>query len=350
MGSGICLPLGTGGKTKPVDRGLPSTWIGKYETLETIGEGMSGKVYRVKIVGDDEQYLANKVMPFTEDLLPDEIEDMRRECRLLKTISHPQIIKYVDHLEEGNTLYLVTELLRGKELFEFITSREKYLESDARSVTRALLKALKYLHDQNIAHRDIKPENMILGIPNDVESVKLIDFGLASVIQDTKHGITKAAGTPGYLPPEALKRAPRYGLPADVWAVGIIAYIMLCGYPPFYGDTDINLFRNIRNKDVEFDEADWVGQSQFARDFVLKLLNKDPEKRLTVDECLKHAWMTTEDEKLKGKNMVNTIENLKRHVARARLKKSIKAVMFANRMGMRKLGETIANSLEGGEK
>eukprot|EP00940_MAST-03C_sp_MAST-3C-sp2_P002432 g2432.t1 len=323
---------------------LPSEWSDKYTVHDQIGQGMSGKVYRVTS-NENKEELANKVMPLDGGLLPDEIEDMRRECRLLRDVSHPQIIKFVDTAEEKKRLYLVTELLRGKELFEYITTRTKYLESDARAVTKALLLAIKYLHDRNIVHRDIKPENMILAKPNDVESMKLIDFGLARTLKDPQFGIKKAAGTPGYLPPEALRVSSNYGLPADIWAVGIVAYIMLCGYPPFYGDSDIALFRSIRNDLVEFDSQDWSCQSAGAKDFVRKLLEKDPARRLTADECLKHPWiMSTE---VTEKNMAKTLNNIKSLVAKRRLKKSIKAVVFTNRVArMRKMSLDIAKSLD----
>lgn len=325
------------------DRAIPAIWNDRYQVMDQIGSGMSGKVYRVSFTLSDTEY-ALKVMPFTPDLLPEEIEDMRRECRLLKKLSHENIIRYVDSVEENECLYLVTQLLKGKELFDFVTSRTTYLESDARECTRALLKAIKYLHDQDIVHRDIKPENLILENPNELHSMKLIDFGLASKLEDPAHGITKAAGTPGYLPPEALHTNPRYGLGADTWAVGVVAYIMLCGYPPFYGDTDIQLFRSIRREAPTFDPSDWSDQSSFSKDFVLKLLEKNPEKRLTASECLKHPWITSK--KLTDNNMKHTLNNLRSTMAKARLKKSIKAVIFANRCARLRLGQAIEKSLE----
>ena len=171
---------------------LPSKWKSNHEVMDMLGSGMSGKVWRVR--DENEKEFAIKVMPLLPELGPDEIDDMRRECRLLKEVNHHGILKYYDHIEDLNSIYLKTEILRGRELFEYVTSQSEYSENDARIFVRKFFSTLAYLHDRNIVHRDLKPENIILGEEKDLSSVKLVDFGLATKLGDPERGITKAAG------------------------------------------------------------------------------------------------------------------------------------------------------------
>lgn len=344
MGNSMCMPR----VDVKRDRRLPSAWVGTHEVVDQLGTGMSGRVYKVLVnqEGGSTETVAVKVMPLSGDLLPDEIEDMRRECRILKGLSHPHILRHIDHVEENEHLYLKTEVLNGKELFDFITTRSSYSENDARMLVKTLCKAVKYLHDENITHRDLKPENIILGAKNDLGSMKLVDFGLACKLADPERGIVKAAGTPGYLPPEALTRDCNYGIDADVWSIGVIAYIMLCGYPPFYGESDIELFRDIRRAKVTFDEDDWAYTSEYSKDFVLKLVEKDRKKRLTLAEALKHPWMTTGEEAISNEPMTKAVSNLKDHLAKQRFKRAVKAVIFAGRCKRAQIKKNILRSFE----
>ena len=179
-----------------------------------------------------------------------------------------------------------------------------------------------------------------------MSSAKLVDFGLATKLGDPEHGITKAAGTPGYLAPECLMRNPNYGIPSDAWAAGVITYIMLCGYPPFYGDSDVELFREIRSGRLVFDEDDWANVSEHAKDFVRKLLTKDPKKRMTIQESLKHPWLTSADDEFKNNNMKKTVDNMKARLAKIRFKKSVKAVIFMRRCKKTAIMGNIMKSLE----
>jgi len=354
MGGAIC-GAGTNADAGPSDsdssskqNNLPSTWQNDFTVHNILGKGMSGKVYRVNKKADSTQY-AIKVMPLDAHLMPDEIEDMRRECKILKEVEHPHILAYKDHVEEGKVLYLLTELLQGDELFDYITKRVTYKESDAKAVTKVMLEVLEYLHARNIVHRDLKPENIILSKADDPTSVKIVDFGLACKVKDKLYGITKPAGTPGYLPPEALVHKANYGMPSDIWAVGVITYILLCGYPPFYGESDVDLFRDIRRAKVEFDEAEWGPVSKSAKEFIIKIFNKNPKKRPTASELLQDDWIKQDSKGADDSDLGGTVTALKKTRAKLRMQKAVRGVIFANRCA--NLGASIMSSLEGeGEK
>lgn len=151
-----------------------------------------------------------------------------------------------------------------------------------------LLSAVKYLHDMNICHRDLKPENILFKRENDDTQIKIIDFGLSKKLKTGKR-MHKKLGTPYYLAPEILEED--YGIEVDMWSIGVIAYVLLCGYPPFYGEGPKDLFRNIYHVSYEFLEEDWSFISEEAKDFISRLLLKDPSQRLTIDEALGHPWI-----------------------------------------------------------
>ena len=153
-----------------------------------------------------------------------------------------------------------------------------------------------------------------MGKEKDLSSARLVDFGLALEIGRCEHGITKAAGTPGYLAPECLIRNPNYGIPSDAWAAGVITYARSCADIHLYGDSDVELFREIRSGRLVFDEDDWANVSEHAKDFVRKLLRKDPKKRSTIQESLKHPWLTSEDDEFKNNSMKKTVDNMKAHL------------------------------------
>jgi len=328
-------------------RHLPSAWKETYTVHNILGKGMSGKVYRVNQVSSPNQF-AIKVMPLDAHLMPDEIEDMRRECQILKEVSHPHILAYKNHVEEKKVLYLLTELLQGDELFDYITKRTTYKESDAKAVTKVMLEVLEYLHSQNIVHRDLKPENIILSKADDPTSVKIVDFGLACKVKDKFYGITKPAGTPGYLPPEALVHKANYGMPSDIWAVGVITYILLCGYPPFYGESDVDLFRDIRRAKVEFDDAEWSPVSSTAKKFIQCIFEKNPTKRPTASQLLQNEWIKQDTTGSTDGDLGGTVTKLKKTRAMLRLKKCVKGVIFANRC--KNLSAMITSSLDKSKK
>jgi calcium/calmodulin-dependent protein kinase I len=179
------------------------------------------------------------------------------------------------------------ELVSGGELFDRIVEREQYSEADAKEVMRQLFDAIQYIHSQGIVHRDLKPENLLLETDSNDTRIKLTDFGL-SRIYDHQYMLT-ACGTPGYVAPEILK-ASGYSTPVDIWSSGVVMYILLCGYPPFYSENDALLFESIMSANYHFHSPYWDNVSKEAKDLIRSLLIADPEKRLTASLALEAEW------------------------------------------------------------
>ena len=207
--------------------------------------------------------------------------------------SRPRSVKMHKCYETDKILYLVLELLTGGELFDKIIAKGHYSEADALAVTRTLLESIKYLHSRGVAHRDLKPENILLKDKSNSSAIKITDFGLSKIYSDDAAGevtMKTACGTPGYVAPEVLGH-DTYSNQVDLWSIGVIVYILLCGFPPFYGDNDAQMFKRIKAGQYKFLSPYWDPISADAKDFVRNLLVVDPRKRMTAAEALNHKWM-----------------------------------------------------------
>jgi calcium/calmodulin-dependent protein kinase I len=219
-------------------------------------------------------------------------QDMARlqtEMEILKKVNHPNIISLKEIIDTKNCLFIVTELVTGGELFDKIVELGQYSEKDAATLVSKMVSAIDYLHDINIVHRDLKPENLLLKDAANISEVKLADFGLSKIV-GTKVMMQTACGTPGYVAPEVLN-ATGYDKEVDMWSIGVITYILLCGFPPFYNDSLPELFEQIMKADYDFPEDYWKDVSEEAKDFIRRLLVVDPSKRMTGKDALKHPWL-----------------------------------------------------------
>eukprot|EP00501_MAST-03F_sp_TOSAG23-6_P000659 GSMAST32.ASY1.ANO1.684.1 assembled CDS len=308
---GLCL-------SNKVDPEFPAELTAKYKIGEKIGTGMSGGVFLCHRKADGHP-LAVKACSII-GLDQKEVEILNHEISILK------------------------RLIEGGELFDSIVTREKYTESDARSVILSMIHALNYLHSNGIVHRDLKPENLMLvnkvADEGPIDSpIKLVDFGLAvDVGKDEFGGVHEAAGTPMYLCPECLKNKPNYGKPADVWSIGVVAYVLLCGYTPFYADNDEDLFELIKIGDVEYDPEDWNLVSDTAIGFIKSILNIDPKSRPTIKTLLEHDWIANASKETMPV-LPRTIDNMKKMLARKRLRKAVSGVIFTGRLRKIKFSE-----------
>ena len=210
-------------------------------------------------------------------------------------------------------------------MFDRIVKKTTYSEKEARDVVYFLLVAIKYCHDRNIAHRDLKPENLLLKSKTNDTEIKLADFGFAAFVEG--RNLTTQCGTPDYVAPEILMGL-KYGLSVDMWSIGVITFILLGGYPPFYDDNQKMLFKKIKAGVYEFHADYWRNVSPEAKDLISNLLVVSPLNRLTVDQALAHPWMRVHNDVLSEKPLIENLKEFKRFVARRKLRGAIRAVMI----------------------
>ncbi|KAF9352027.1 hypothetical protein BGX34_000223 [Mortierella sp. NVP85] len=253
---------------------------GNFASVHHAQEKKSGAVYAVKIIERRRDFN----FKFSQSL--------EREIGTLMSIDHPNLLRIHKVFVEQSSYYMVTELAQGGELFECIKDMNKFSEPQARHVLRQLLEGVKYLHDHGIVHRDLKLEN-ILVMDAKTLSIKISDFGLANVI-DEYCFLNTVCGTPSYVAPEILRRE-EYGRPVDMWSLGVMLYIFLCGFPPFSDDLAppklrIQVLENL----YQFPSPYWDDVTDEAVDLIQGLLVQDMTKRLTADDALAHIWMQLE--------------------------------------------------------
>uniref|UniRef100_A0A8C7YKV5 Serine/threonine-protein kinase DCLK2 n=1 Tax=Oryzias sinensis TaxID=183150 RepID=A0A8C7YKV5_9TELE len=218
---------------------------------------------------------------------------IQNEVAILRRVKHPNIVLLIEEVDTYNELYLVMELVKGGDLFDAITSANRYTERDASGMLHNLANAIKYLHSLNIVHRDIKPENLLVYEHADgSKSLKLGDFGLATVVDGPLYTV---CGTPTYVAPEIISETG-YGLKVDIWAAGVITYILLCGFPPFRGCSDDQeaLFDQILMGQLEFPFPYWDNVSETAKELIRSMLEVEVDQRYTALQVLEHPWVTNE--------------------------------------------------------
>mmetsp|Transcript_6573 Transcript_6573/g.17029 ORF Transcript_6573/g.17029 Transcript_6573/m.17029 type:complete len:393 (+) Transcript_6573:74-1252(+) len=254
-----------------------------------LGEGAFGKV---KLVTRKEDGItaACKIIAKPKDLKKMKVIQM--EYKIMKEMDHPYIVKCFDAVETDNNVFLFLELMEGGELFDKIVDMGHFTESMAGTVTYNFLSALNYMHSKGIIHRDLKPENMLLAKDGDFTAVKLTDFGLSKMLDAESALMKTPVGTPGYVAPEVLLHLEGgYDKQVDVWSLGVIVYILLCGFPPFYADNDAQLFAKIKAGNYKFLAPFWDPISTAAKDFIRRMIVVDPKKRATTDELMLDPWL-----------------------------------------------------------
>nr|CCA26775.1 predicted protein putative [Albugo laibachii Nc14] len=266
--------------------------INEFYSIEKteIGHGSFGTV-RVGTDRSTGQTVAIKTILKFQISQPDV---MQSDFRILRSFDHPNIIKLYDVCEGPRHLHIITELCTGGELFDRIIARGHFSEADAATLIRKILNAVAHCHDRGICHRDLKPENCLFETNAEDADLKVIDFGLSCMDNSvTGENVMKTrVGSIYYVAPEVLKG--RYDKSCDLWSIGVIVYILLCGYPPFYGDTDSDVFEAVISGKFEFDTAEWSAVSDAAKEFIRSLLVVNPTKRLTASDALRHPWLSGE--------------------------------------------------------
>lgn len=271
--------------------GRPSNILNDYIVFPTVlGTGHYGTVRECLHRQSGLSYAVKSI----EKAKIQRLDHLRREVDLLASMEHSAVMRLVNVYEDMNYVHIVTEKCSGGELFDKIidhtTDDGCFDEQSAARVIKSLLEAVAYLHANGIVHRDVKPENILFETQEENSPIKLIDFGLSRRhVQGMEPNLSNPVGTAYYMSPELLKC--NYSAPTDIWSTGIIAYILLCGYPPFNGDDDREIFDAISKGHFDFPSAGWANKSPLCMDFVKCLLRRDPRKRCTAQEALNHPWI-----------------------------------------------------------
>ncbi|XP_069007890.1 calcium/calmodulin-dependent protein kinase IGa [Embiotoca jacksoni] len=245
---------------------------GSFSEVFMVREKKTGNLFALKCL--KKKYLAHS--------------NLENEINVLRRIKHENVVGLEDFYETRTHYYLVMQLVSGGELFDRILDKGVYTEKDASKVIQQVLEAVSYLHENSIVHRDLKPENLLYYNSDENAKIMVSDFGLSKTLE---HGVmSTACGTPGYVAPEVLAERP-YSKTVDCWSIGVITYILLCGYPPFFEENETRLFSKIMRAEYTFHTPYWDDISDSAKDFIRNLMQKNPTKRFTTEQALIHPWI-----------------------------------------------------------
>lgn len=296
-----------------------------YEIKEELGSGgfstvcrgidrSDGSEWALKLI-PRQVYLKNKGM-------------LENEVGVMQGLNYPGVVLLREVIETKKHLCIVMDLLRGGELFDRIVSRSKYSENDAKKVARELLQTIRYIHSHQVVHRDLKPENLVFRSKADDSDLVLTDFGFAAIIANGKR-LSQGCGTPEYVAPEILDQKP-YDEKVDIWSAGVITYILLCGFPPFYGDNDDELYQKICTCNYSFLSPYWDPVSDDAKGFIRVLLSPSPTQRPSAEEALQHPWLQNQGDQ--SADLGKALTELQKFNAIRKLRKGVLAVIAANKM------------------
>ncbi|KAM8757562.1 calcium/calmodulin-dependent protein kinase IGa isoform 2-T2 [Acanthopagrus schlegelii] len=285
---------------------------GSFSEVFMVREKNTGQLYALKCL--KKKHLAHT--------------NLENEINVLRRIKHENVVGLEDFYESRTHYYLVMQLVSGGELFDRILDKGVYTERDASMVIKQVLQAVSYLHENSIVHRDLKPENLLYYNTDENSKIMVSDFGLSKTLE---HGVmSTACGTPGYVAPEVLAQKP-YSKAVDCWSIGVITYILLCGYPPFFEDNETRLFSKIMRAEYAFHSPFWDNISEPAKDFIRNMMEKNPKKRFLTEQALRHPWIAG--------NAANSIdisqsvcEQMERNFAKSKWKQAFNAASVVHHM------------------
>jgi len=283
-----------------------------------LGEGSYGSVCKAK----DKRTAALRAVKTISKSQMKNIDRFKQEIAFMKMMDHPNIIKLYESFEDHRNIYLVMELSTGGELFDRIIEAGHFTEVQGAILMQQIVRAIYYMHENHVCHRDLKPENFLFMTkePIDKNLIKIIDFGLSCTFNVGQVLSTKA-GTPYYVAPQVL--AGKYDQGSDLWSVGVIMYVMLCGYPPFYGETDAEVLSKVRLGNFSFSAADWKNISEDAKNLIRMLLKMNPKDRFSAEQALSHEWIKNKAPKAVGVNLQSGfMDNLRGFRSQNKLKKA----------------------------
>ncbi|KAJ1376204.1 Serine/threonine-protein kinase, active site [Sesbania bispinosa] len=266
----------------------PGNIYDKYQIGKELGRGEFGVTHRCIDLKTGEAFACKKIAK-TKLRTEIDIQDVRREVQIMRHLpQHPNIVCFREAFEDKDAVYLVMELCEGGELFDRIVAKGHYTERAAANVTKTILEVCKVCHDHGVIHRDLKPENFLFADGSETAQLKTIDFGLSTFYMAGER-FSEIVGSPYYMAPEVLRR--NYGPEIDVWSTGVILYILLCGVPPFWAETEEGIAQAIIRDTLDFTRDPWPKVSEEAKDLVKRMLDPNPYTRITVQEVLEHSWI-----------------------------------------------------------
>lgn len=307
----------------------------KYKMGRILGQGAFGKVKLA--TADDGSMWAVKIIN-RNNLNASDAESLKLEMSILQKVNHKNVVLTREIYDSPECCYIVMECMSGGELFDRIVEKEFYSEREAMTAFWDICEAVHYCHSRGVVHRDLKPENILYESVEDNATLKLADFGLAELL-NPETMMMATCGTPTYIAPEIIaltnpkSKSEGYDSKVDMWSLGVILYILVCGFPPFHADDDFQLFKAIQIADYDFVEPYWDDASEEVKDLISKLLEVDPIKRLSATDALKHPWLSG-DFPHKNVHLAAGISNLKGYNARRRLKGAVRAIAAARKLNL----------------
>jgi calcium/calmodulin-dependent protein kinase I len=312
-----------------IKKGINCTDV--YNITRVMGQGGFATVKLGKRK-DDGSAVAVKIIK-KDALTVSDTKNLGSEIIVMASMKHANIVQLLEVYEDTKHVYLVMELMQGGELFDRIVQKENYSEVEAKVAFRDILSALEYLHSKNVVHRDLKPENLLYKDKTDA-SLKLADFGFAQVVAPNQL-LTTSCGSPNYVAPEIInKESKGYDYRADLWSVGVILFVLLAGYPPFYEEDMDALFLQVIRGQYEMDPEDWCYISEDAKDLVKKLLVVNPEQRIPIEAIMVHPWIVKTLEKKNHPHLSRAASNLKSYNLRRKFKGAVDVVRSVRRMSL----------------
>ncbi|KAF9149425.1 hypothetical protein BG015_008786 [Linnemannia schmuckeri] len=297
--------------------------VGTFATVKEIKLRSTGKSYALKII-------LKKSLQGKGTMLNTEIS-------ILSKVRHPNCVSLLELFETEDAVYLVTDLAEGGELFDQLLKKGSYTEGDAARLVHEILLGVEYLHEMDIVHRDLKPENLLFMDKSENARLMITDFGLSKVLTSGNDVLMTACGTPGYVAPEVLEQIG-HGKPVDIWSVGVIAYTLLCGYTPFWGEDQASLFECIISGEYEYEEEYWKDISGLGKAFIDSLLVRPADKRPSATQALNHPWFRAMLEQdmvtpISPADSVNLLPGVRKNFnARSAFKKAVRAVGLVRKM------------------
>jgi len=283
-----------------------------------LGEGSYGSVSKAT----NKSTKAIRAVKTISKIQMKNLERFKQEIAIMKMMDHPNIIKLFETFEDHRNIYLVMELCSGGELFDRIIAAGHFSEKEAAVLMQQIIRAVYYMHENSICHRDLKPENFLFMTKDPIENnyLKIIDFGLSCKFSPDRVMETKA-GTPYYVAPQVL--SGKYDHQSDIWSCGVIMYVLLCGYPPFFGDTDAEVLSKVRLGVFDFNPADWKNVSEDAKSLIRYMLKMNPKDRYTAEQALNHDWIKNKAPRATGVSLTGGfVDNLRGFRSQNKLKKA----------------------------